>query len=100
MERVVLGTMSKGNEPAYPVNEEETDRIDAGIKIYSGLSKREYFAAMAMQGLCSDAAIDATYEAYADMAVKSADALIAALDTDRSDQWVMQKSASGGRKAS
>jgi hypothetical protein len=33
--------MSKlGQEPAYPVNEEQTDRIDAGVKIYSGMSKR------------------------------------------------------------
>ncbi len=29
--------------PAMPVSEEETDRIDDGIKIYSGLTKRETF---------------------------------------------------------
>lgn len=29
-----------GWEPAFPINEEETDRIDNGIKIYSGMSKR------------------------------------------------------------
>ena len=48
--------MKKGDNkdlPAFPVSEETTDRIDEGIKIYSGLTKREYFAAKALQGLCA-----------------------------------------------
>lgn len=45
--------MENREQPAFPVNEEITDRIDNGAKIYSGLSKREYFAGLAMQGLLS-----------------------------------------------
>ena len=40
--------------PAFPVDEETTDRIDEGIFIYSGLTKREYFAAKSMQGLLAN----------------------------------------------
>jgi hypothetical protein len=43
--------MENKNQPAYPVSEEATDRIENGITIFSGLTKREYFAAMAMQGI-------------------------------------------------
>lgn len=32
------------NQPAFPVTEETTDRIDAGMRIYSGVSKLEFFA--------------------------------------------------------
>ena len=43
--------MDKANKPAYPIDEETTDRIDSGIKIYTGLTKREYAAIKALQGL-------------------------------------------------
>jgi hypothetical protein len=43
--------MENSNEPAYPISEEMTDRIDSGITIYTGLTKREYFSGLAMQGL-------------------------------------------------
>ncbi len=33
--------MKNLNAPAMPIGEEETDRIDDGIKIYTGLTKRE-----------------------------------------------------------
>ena len=46
--------MENGNKPAYPISEEQTDRIDSNVKIYSGLTKREYFAAMAMQGILAN----------------------------------------------
>lgn len=29
--------------PAFPISEEETDRIEEGVGIYYGISKREYF---------------------------------------------------------
>lgn len=35
--------MNNKDLPAYPVSEELTDRIDAGIKIYYGLTKLEAF---------------------------------------------------------
>lgn len=65
------------NEPANPISEEETDRIDAGVKIYSGLTKREHFAAMAMQGLL---AAGAHYSTLSEKAVVIADALIIELN--------------------
>jgi hypothetical protein len=46
--------MKNSEQPAFPINEETTDRVDSGINIYTGLTKREYFAAMAMQGLLSN----------------------------------------------
>lgn len=61
-----------------------TDGKDA---VYSsgeqGLTKREYFAAMAMQGLCSHEEIGLESETkIAKVAVRQADALIAALNAD------------------
>jgi len=44
----------------------------------AGLTKREYFAAIAMQGYCSKSSDD--FEGIAEDAVKQADALIAALN--------------------
>lgn len=75
--------MSAGNEPAYPL-----DSADYRLNGWRGLTKRELFAAMAMQGmhasgLCKAGtkqevpellAVVATY------AVNQADALIAALE--------------------
>ena len=46
----------------------------------TGLTKRELFAAMAMQGLLADQSIDGTASRYAGFAVKCADALIEALN--------------------
>lgn len=45
-----------------------------------GLTKRELFAAMAMQGMLGNTDHDGNFEVYADDAVKHADALLAALD--------------------
>ena len=53
-------------------------QINAG-----GLSKRELFAAMAMQGMCADSTCKMPVEQYADCAVRFADALIEALEEGR-----------------
>jgi len=89
--------MNNGNMPANPLKEplfyeEETNRVSIGCTIKTvkvianGLTKREHFAAMAMQGICatyqpdlmgadgSDARICAKY------AIEHADALLAALE--------------------
>ena len=66
------------NEPINVLTEEQTDRIDAGVKIYTGLTKREYFAAMAMQGLIvkyqgqmvGEAAITRDAVSYSDALIK------------------------------
>jgi hypothetical protein len=46
--------MNNADMPAMPINEDETDRVDIGIKIYTGLTKREHFSGLAMQGLLSN----------------------------------------------
>lgn len=47
-----------------------------------GLTKREYFAAMAMQGLLADPRCDGTVERITARAVDAADALIAELNKE------------------
>ena len=62
--------MTTGNLPAYPIEAEKT--------YYLGLSKRELFAAMAMQGMIGHS----TIEGAAITAVQTADALIAELNKE------------------
>lgn len=50
--------------------------------LQGGLTKREHFAAMAMQGLSDKATVHYEFNEYAEMAVKIADALIAALNKE------------------
>lgn len=71
--------MTNGNEPINAISEEETDRVDDGVKIYTGLTKREYFAAMAMQG-CIASGFQTSMEKQAESAVEAADALITQLN--------------------
>ena len=72
--------MSKrGNEPAFPITDPTNDFHRPG------LTKRELFAAMAMQGTLSDptpehVALDVSE--VAEIAVAQADALLAALEGD------------------
>jgi len=73
--------MRNSDMPAMPVS--------GGTK-YDGLTKREHFAAMAMQGLvsnahvieglCDDKTIKCIYTSIAEYAVKHADALLKALE--------------------
>jgi|MudIll2142460700_1097286.scaffolds.fasta_scaffold1514685_1 hypothetical protein len=50
--------------------------------IHQGLTKREYYAAMAMQGVCANSIITerASHKTMAEWSVKQADALIEALN--------------------
>lgn len=56
---------------------------------FSGLTKRELFAAMAMQGLCANTELmdgnPTAFTAAADIAVYQADALLAALKRTQTD---------------
>ncbi len=61
--------MTNGNDAAYPNN----------MKPDYGLSKREYFAAMAMQGLCADSSMTKS-QSIASLSVACADALIEELN--------------------
>ena len=68
--------MTYGYDDVFPL----TDYYDEKpVGITSGLSKREYFAAMAMQGFLSDD-IDRDVAECAAYSVRQADALIAALN--------------------
>lgn len=54
-----------------------------------GLTKREYFAAMAMQGMCANSggiALDADFEQLAKESVEAADALLVALEATPAQQ--------------
>lgn len=74
-----------GNSPAIPVQGNCVDASGAycGDVVYAkGLTKRELFAAMAMQGLCArnDGELSHNRAAYA---VEHADDLLAALDKSK-----------------
>lgn len=68
--------MSMGNEPAYPV---DRDTVHGERYNADGLTKRELFAAMAMQSLISERCypIDPNMPRYA---IAAADALLAELE--------------------
>jgi len=76
--------MNNGDKPAMPISEEETDRIVESIQIFTGLTKREHFAAMAMQGIVVNAGRNG-YEFHqpnnlAEQCVQLADALLEELN--------------------
>lgn len=71
-----------GHLPAYPVPLNTWEKYE-GHSPYDGLTKRELFAAMAMQGLQgSSLAEKASSEMIAGWAVHAADALLAELAKD------------------
>lgn len=69
-----------GNDMAFPCLDEA---FTPNGSIQVGLTKREYFAARALQGLCASMITDYRpnyYNEFADDAVAFADALCSALD--------------------
>ena len=67
--------MTNGNEPI--------NAADPSIHSFAGLTKREYFAAMAMQGILSNDATENTawdYDIIGKHCAMAADALIKALN--------------------
>lgn len=79
--------MSKANEPAFPQQEGKLIQkgdgyeVREGNGVRGGLTRLEYFAGLAMQGLLSDPHWDAdTIEEGAEMCVKWSAALIAELE--------------------
>ena len=75
---------------AFPSKKKLTQRVPDGYGDFNskevtihqdGLTKREYFAGLAMQGLASDSANDMGYRTIANIAVDMADALLEALET-------------------
>jgi len=72
--------MTNPNDPAFA----SAAKVLSGISEYQGLTKREYFAATAMQGICCSHAFGLYPHEYANLAVKLADALIAELNKEAS----------------
>lgn len=76
-----IGTLTLANESAFPAPSEF--RSDGALIVYAnpGLTKREHFAAMAMQGICGDGIPGSHHHPVqtARDAVAQADALLAEL---------------------
>ena len=70
--------MSNGNQSAFPVPA-YVDAEGYTVPPVAGMSKREYFAGLAMQGLLAGRT-DVSDEAMASYALRAADALLATLD--------------------
>ena len=71
--------MDNGNMPAMPINFEYFKNGDSFREISNGLTKREHFAGLAMQGLLASGDFaDVSYTAVE--SVKQADALLKALE--------------------
>jgi hypothetical protein len=69
--------ITRANDLAYPVK--KVDTIN-----YTGLTKREYFASMAMQGIITNKdGLDIKIERIVESAVDTADALIEELNKTR-----------------
>ena len=75
-------TIKNGDMPAMPVDRCDADAIEAGIQVFSGLTKREMMAMAAMQGILSSLAAeeDLSTRDLARCSVADADALLAELE--------------------
>lgn len=80
--------MENGKQPAHPVRtyKEFADDFRNGFKVWggidpTGLTKREQFAAMAMQGLLGDHTLALSKQEIAAIAVGCADELLKALES-------------------
>lgn len=77
--------MKKRDEPVFPQLELKHNHVEAPHNVNGGLTKREYFAAMAMQGIICG---DPTRRPLAERAhtvrvsIQFADALLAELEKD------------------
>jgi hypothetical protein len=76
--------MRLGDEPIHPMT--ITTVTDTKMEVpqkFIGLTKREYFAAMAMQGMVSSAGDIETNEYYANRSLELANTLIAELEATK-----------------
>ena len=75
-------TTKNGDMPAMSVDRCDADAIEAGIQVFSGLTKREMMAMAAMQGILSSLTIDddMSPRELARCSVSNADALLAELE--------------------
>ncbi len=73
--------MENGNQPIHFVDEESKDRNDTNPYLnYLGLTKREYFAGIALGAILSGESRLISNEPVAERAVRYADALLKQLE--------------------
>ena len=72
-------TTKNGDMPAMPVDRCDADAIEAGIQMFSGLTKREMMAMHIMTGLCSKYGVAFETDTVQD-AIRMADSLLADLE--------------------
>lgn len=76
--------MAKANDPAFPVvTKVYSNPLDFQLVPTGGLTKREYFAAMAMQGLLASGVAAIRAQSYEDVALharRNADAVLEELE--------------------
>ena len=72
-------TIKNADMPAMPVDRCDADAHEAGIQVFSGMTKREMMAMHIMTGLCSKYGVAFDTETVQD-AVRMADSLLAELE--------------------
>ena len=72
-------TIKNADVPAMPVDRCDADAIEAGIQMFSGLTKREMMAMHIMTGLCSKYGVAFETDTVQD-AIRMADSLLADLE--------------------
>jgi hypothetical protein len=71
--------------PAFPVIAEGGPNSDLGALLQPGMTLRDYFAAMATQGMLSDQQRDGSFLEYAEDAYRFSDAMLKAREHFPSD---------------
>ena len=73
--------MKNSEQPINPISEQEKDRLDVYPEIsFKGLTKREYFAGLAMQGILANPNFNAEDSYAANEAIVQADELLEQLE--------------------
>lgn len=73
-------TIKNGDMPAMPVDRCDSDAIEAGIQVFSGLTKREMMAMHMMASVMLRNDVTGTLCDFAEVATEAADALLAELE--------------------
>ena len=73
-------TIKNADVPAMPVDRCDADAIEAGIQMFSGLTKREMIAMHMMAAMLSKSGHSLNEHDVARNATRAADALLTALD--------------------
>ena len=81
--------MSRANQAAFPIAGHMGPNDNYQWGEY-GLTVREHFAAMAMQGLCAGPAAKGSFSSYVELGMPSADALLAKMSVDIADALISE----------